>query len=238
MNIIDIIILIILAISLASGLYKGFITSTLSLIGFCGSWIASLSVYQYVVNAVRSNEGIMNFLGSITGAVDLFKTQGLANMQVASATAADIDQAMDEIGIPLINNLFKNNVTEKVFANAGKFTMNEYLSETLLSAALNIVAFILTFVVIYIAALLVVNLLNNVFRFPQLRHFDAILGGIFGLLRGVVIVMLVFAVIPTISSALASMDISLLNDLIDESKFGAIFTNTNIISELLQKRII
>ena len=82
--------------------------------------------------------------------------------------------------------------------------------------------------------LLLVNMLNNVFRFPALRHLDWILGGAFGLIRGVIIVMLIFAVVPTISSALSSMKITMLSDLIDASRIGKLFEQSNFVSGTLR----
>ena len=81
--------------------------------------------------------------------------------------------------------------------------------------------------------LLIVNMLNNVFRFPALRHLDWLLGGLFGLVRGAVIVMLIFAVIPTVSSALESMNISLLSDLVNASTFGKFFESSNLVANTL-----
>ena len=234
MNIVDIIILAILGLSLFSGMYKGFITSTLALVGFCGAWIASLASYQYLVKAVTANESLMKFFTGLVGALDIFKTTSLANMPVANATAANIDQAVSEISIPLIDKLFRNNVVGQVFANEGLSTMNDYLTQTLMTTALNIICFLLMFIVIYAAVLLIVNLLNNVFRFPALRHLDWLLGGVFGLVRGLVIVMLIFAVVPTIASALSSMKITLLTDLLNESKFGSIFKDGAFLSQTLQ----
>lgn len=234
MNIVDIVALVILAFSLFSGMYKGFITSTLALLGFCGAWIASLASYQYLVAAVTANEGLMKVFSGLTSAVDLFKTTTLANLQVAAATTADIDQAVGEIGIPVINDLFRKNVVGKVFANSGLSTLGEYLSQTLLDTVLNVAAFVLMFIVIYAAILLIVNMLNNVFRFPALRHLDWLLGGLFGLVRGAVIVMLIFAVIPTISSALESMNISLLGDLVNTSTLGKFFEKSNLVANTLQ----
>lgn len=234
MNIVDIVALVILAFSLFSGMYKGFITSTLALLGFCGAWIASLASYQYLVAAVTANEGLMKVFSGLTSAVDLFKTTTLANLQVAAATTADIDQAVGEIGIPVINELFRKNVVGKVFANSGLSTMSEYLSQTLLETVLNVASFVLMFIVIYAAILLIVNMLNNVFRFPALRHLDWLLGGLFGLVRGAVIVMLIFAVIPTVSSALESMNISLLSDLVSASTFEKFFESSNLVANTLQ----
>lgn len=233
MNIIDYIIIAIMAFCLISGMHKGFITSTLALLGFCGAWIGAYACYGYLVTAVQQNEGLINFLQSLVSAADLFKTKPLADLEVAAATAADIDQAISEIGIPMINNLFRHNVLGQVFANDGLTKMSEYLTQTLLSSVLNVVSFIVMFAVIYAAVLLLVNLLNNVFRFPLLKHLDWLLGGAFGVVRGAVIVMLIFAVVPTICSALESMDISLLSDLLNESKIGSLLAGNNMVTNVL-----
>ncbi len=237
MNIIDLIILAILAFSLVSGMHKGFITSTLALVGFCVSWVLAYASYGYLVTAVQQNESMINFLNGLVSAADLFKTRQLADLEVAAATAADIDLAVGEVGIPLINDLFRSNVLGQVFANDGLITMSEYLTQTLLISVLNIVSFILAFAVIYMAVLLVVNMLNNVFRFPLIRHFDWLLGGAFGLVRGAVIVMLIFSVVPTMCSALESMDISLLTDVLNESTIGKMLTDYNPVASALNSLI-
>ncbi len=233
MNIIDIIILAILGFSLISGMHKGFITSTLALIGFCAAWIGAYATYGYLVTAITQNEGLRSFLSGLVSAADLFKTQALADLEVAAASAADIDMALAEVGIPIINDLFRNNVVGQVFANDGLTLMSEYLTETLLSSVLNIFSFIVMFALIYMAVLLVVNMLNNVFRFPILRHIDWLLGGAFGLVRGAIIVMLIFAVVPTINSALESMEISLLSEMMSQSVLGTFIQDNNLIANAI-----
>ena len=59
-------------------------------------------------------------------------------------------------------------------------------------------AFILCFAALYVLSSLVVNLLDHVISFPLVRGFDWLLGGIFGLARGLVIVVLVLCVLPAI----------------------------------------
>ena len=90
MNIIDFIIIAIMAFSLVSGMHKGFITSTLALFGFIGAWIGAYASFGYLVTVVQQNDGIMNFLRSLISAADLFKTPTLADLEVAAATAADM----------------------------------------------------------------------------------------------------------------------------------------------------
>lgn len=237
MNIVDIIIMAILAFCLVSGMHKGFITSTLALVGFFGAWIGAYASYGYLVQAVQQNEGLINFLSSLVGAADLFDTASLADLEVALASTADIDQAVSEIGIPLISDFFRSNVVGQVFANDGLVKMSEYLTQTLMVSMLNIFSFVLMFAVIYAAVLLLVNLLNNVFRFPMIKHMDWLLGGAFGLLRGLIVVMLIFAVIPTISSALESMDVSLLSEMVNESRLGSLMQEHNLVANALNSLI-
>lgn len=237
MNIVDIIIMAILAFCLVSGMHKGFITSTLALVGFFGAWIGAYASYGYLVQAVQQNEGLINFMSSLVGAADLFDTASLADLEVALASTADIDQAVSEIGIPLISDFFRNNVVGQVFANDGLVKMSEYLTQTLLLSMLNIFSFIVMFAVIYAAVLLLVNLLNNVFRFPMIKHMDWLLGGAFGLLRGLIVVMLIFAVVPTLSSALESMDVSLLTEMVNESRLGSLMQEHNLVANALNSLI-
>ena len=221
MNIIDIIILVILGLSLVAGMYKGFLASMLSLFGFCGAWVGAYATYGFLASTVSNNVDLMNIFKNLIGAADLFKTPELANLDVVNATAANIDQAVNEIGIPLISDLFRGNVSGQVFANQGLTKMYEYLNQTLLTSILNVLSFIIMFAIIYIAVLLLVNLLNNVFRFPELRHLDWFLGGVFGLVRGAVIVMLIFAVLPALSDLLAG------------STFATILQDNNFVSGLI-----
>mgnify|MGYP000884707417 FL=1 len=233
MNIIDIIILVILGLSLVAGMYKGFLASMLSLFVFCGAWVGAYATYGFLASTVSNNVDLMNIFKNLIGAADLFKTPELANLDVVNATAANIDQAVNEIGIPLISDLFRGNVSGQVFANQGLTKMYEYLNQTLLTSILNVLSFIIMFAIIYIAVLLLVNLLNNVFRFPELRHLDWFLGGVFGLVRGAVIVMLIFAVLPALSSGLHSMKIDVLSDLLAGSTFATILQDNNFVSGLI-----
>ena len=53
MNIIDILVVLILAFSLIAGMYKGLIASGLSLLGLVGSWMGALRLYPSVARGAR-----------------------------------------------------------------------------------------------------------------------------------------------------------------------------------------
>ena len=234
MNIIDIIILAILGFSLVSGMYKGFITSTLALLGFCASWIGAMASHRYLAAAIQNNDGLMNMLGSLFESAEIISNRTLANTRVVDALPDQIQAVLDQIHISGIQTLFQEKVAE-IQAAAGNFTLSDCINETMLQAALSVFCFVVMFALIYAAVLLLVNLLNNVFRFPELRHFDWFCGGIFGLMRGAIVVLLIFAVIPAINSMLTNMDVKILDDLIKESKLAALVGDRNIVSGLLNR---
>ncbi|NLG24749.1 MAG: hypothetical protein GX558_05290 [Clostridiales bacterium] len=238
MNIIDIIILAILGLSLVSGMYKGFLASTLALIGFVGSWFGALNSYRYVADVVSSSPIVTTALSSVLSEVSLIKTPALAQAAVNAVSGSDIAQAASEIGVPIIKEMFQNNVAGQAFASLGIGTLSEYLTQTLVVALIDVVAFVVALAVIYMAALLLVNLLNHVFRFPQLRHLDWLLGGAFGVVRGLIVVLLVFAVLPMALDALEGMDLPLVGDLIAQSNLAGFFINNNILVGLLQKMLV
>ena len=63
-------------------------------------------------------------------------------------------------------------------------------------------AFIAAFIVLYFVISLVVNLLDHVISFPVLRGFDWLIGGVFGLLRASVVVVLILTVLPALTTVL------------------------------------
>ena len=62
MNIIDIIILVVLAFSVLAGMYKGFIASVLATAGLAGAWFGAQALYERVANYALSNKTLMAVL--------------------------------------------------------------------------------------------------------------------------------------------------------------------------------
>lgn len=52
MNMIDILVLLVLAFGLFAGMYKGFLSSLLSLAALVGSWMGAARVYEFLANKV------------------------------------------------------------------------------------------------------------------------------------------------------------------------------------------
>ena len=208
MNIVDIIILIICVYCLLVGMYRGSIASGLSLLGFAGAWFGAQSVYQSISTLALSNTTLMAVLNQYLEPESFFKESAVAMAtvrDVISGGEAAISAAVSSVGdkFGFMADAFSANIRNQAFANLGISTMADYFNQTLWIAVFNVLAFIAAFIVIYIAINLLVSLLDNVISFPVLRAFDWLIGGIFGLLRATVVVVLVLNILPAITSIIS-----------------------------------
>ena len=82
MNIIDILVVLVLAFSLFSGMYKGFIASFLSLLGLVGSWFGALKLYPAVARLALGQQTFMGVLSNYLEPATFFE-----DMQISGVTA-------------------------------------------------------------------------------------------------------------------------------------------------------
>ena len=208
MNILDILIVAIMAFSLFAGMYKGFVTSLLSTFGFIGSWFGASMLYEKIANLALSNNTLMAVLNQYLEPETFFASNAQAAMavsEVVSGGEAAIQAAVSSVGdkISIIANAFEANVRNQAFANLNITTLADYLDQTIWQAVFNVLAFIVAFVVLYIVVMLVVNLLDHVVRFPIVRMFDWLLGGVCGVVRGLVVAVLVLCIVPSVVSLIS-----------------------------------
>lgn len=231
MNIVDILILAILAFSLLAGMHKGFMASLLRTIGFVGSWFGARMVYERIANLALSNNTLMAMLNQYLEPEGFFASAAQASTTVAEVVSggeAAIQGAVSTVAgkISIIARAFEANIRNQAFANLNITTLSDYLDQTIWQAVFNVMGFIVAFIVIYAVVSLVVNLLDSVIRFPVLRMFDWLLGGVCGLLRGLVVAVLVLCVMPTIVSVMAP---DLIETLLDQSALYGVVTQLDFL---------
>jgi len=203
MNIIDIVIIAIFAVCLISGMHKGFIASGLVVLGFIAAWFGAGATYGMLSEAILANDSLMNVLSNYLEAGDFLGSAQVAGASVEQALMNGsnvLNSAMMALNekLPFLTEAFASNVQTQAFASLGITTLAQYLDQTIWVAVFQLVSFIIMFFVFYVLATLVVNLLNRVFRFPALRGMDTLLGGVFGLVRGYLLVLLLLAVMPMV----------------------------------------
>ena len=203
MNLLDIALVAILALYMISGMYRGFITSCLSTVGFVAAWFGARRFYQQVAQLALSNQTLMAVLNQYLEPESFFANHAQAATTVREVLAGGetaIQAAIDPISkkLSVIAKAFETNIRGEMFRNLGITTLSDYLDQTIWQSVFYVAAFLLCFIALYVLASLIVNLLDHVIAFPLFRGVDWLLGGLVGLVRGVVVALLVLYLLPSL----------------------------------------
>ncbi len=236
MNIVDYVILGIVGISIIFGLYRGFISSVLNTGGCLLSFGLSFYFTPKLAGIVQGNVSLQETLSHYTDISSRLGDLDLALTNVRELGLDKISEIISRVSLPEpLAQLLESNLANQVYAGqASVQTVQDYLSQTILSACISIICFIVCFAVIYLVIAIVVNLLKAVFRFPILKQLDGLAGGAFGLLRGALICYVVMAVVPMVETM---VPIDMVTELIDESMLAPVFNNGNMILAIINGKL-
>ncbi|MGI6215347.1 MAG: CvpA family protein [Christensenellales bacterium] len=203
MNVIDIVIFAVLGISTIYGLYYGFVHTIGSFVAILLSILLSFSVGPAISDALMGNASISESLASVTDAFVRVGDWDLANTPVAELKDTVTDTIMHSVQLPdSLSEILRSNLENQSFASQNIYTVNEYVSQTIVNAGIHVLGFIISFILIYIIFSIILNLIRHVFTFPVLRQLDTLFGGVFGLARGAAIVMVLALLVPLIDTVI------------------------------------
>ena len=236
MNIVDYVVLGVLGLSILFGFYRGFVSTVLNSGGCLVSLILSFILYPKAAALIQGNQELVRTLLHYTDASSRLGDLELALTNVATLTQSKIAEIVAKVQLPPpLDTLLQVNLEQQVYGiNSGIDTVTDYVSQTILTACINIICFLLCFALIYLALALVVNMLKAIFRFPVLKQLDWLAGGIFGFLRGAVICYAVFALVPLVQTV---VPIDMIAELFEQSTLAPIFNNGNLILGIMNGRL-
>lgn len=236
MNIVDYVVLGVLGLSILFGFYRGFVSTVLNSGGCLVSLILSFILYPKAAALIQGNQELVRTLLHYTDASSRLGDLELALTNVATLTQNKIAEIVAKVQLPPpLDTLLQVNLEQQVYGiNSGIDTVADYVSQTILTACINIICFLLCFALIYLALALLVNMLKAIFRFPVLKQLDWLAGGIFGFLRGAVICYAVFALVPLVQTV---VPIDMIAELFEQSTLAPIFNNGNLILGIMNGRL-
>ncbi|MBR6525113.1 MAG: CvpA family protein [Clostridia bacterium] len=234
MNIVDIVILAVVAISVIYGFYHGFVHTVLS-VGCCLISVVLAMHFAPQLSAIlRSNEGVTQTLANYTDAVARVGDYELASTQVQGMETGLIQQVLSSVELPSsIAVILENNLRNASFSGTFMTTVNDYVSNTVVAVAINVLCFVLCFAVIYLLLSMVVSLIKHVFKFPLLKMLDWLAGGAFGLVRGAVLVYMLFLLVPILSTVLP---VDGFDALLQESRLASLFMSDGFFAGVIAGR--
>ena len=232
MNPVDLVILGILAVSVLFGLYRGFIASVASMGGSLVSLGLSFWLSPMVADFLRNNTTLSNTLMSYADATTRLKDSTLSSLSVQGLTSESISSILSRASLPApLDKLLQNNLEQQVYKAANiPQDVGHYVTQTIVSALMNVICFVVTFVLLLILFHVIINLLKAIFRFPVLKQLNSIAGGAFGLLRGALLCFVLFALMPLLQTVIP---VEGLGEMVAASSLAPLFNSGNLILSIM-----
>ena len=226
MNIIDIMILAVLAVSVIFGMHRGFISGVLSLAALIGSAALAFATSGELAAWLKGNQTLVNTLLYYTDAGSRISSLDLSLLPVAQIGEGTLAQILQSANLPAA---FESAFLTGIASAGGSVTVSQLLSETIVSVSISILSFLICFLLAYVVLTFVIHLIQYVFELPVLRHLDALIGGVFGLVRSVLLLFILFTLVPIV---MAVVPIEPLQALIDGSQLAPLFDSRLILAIL------
>jgi uncharacterized membrane protein required for colicin V production len=236
-NVIDYGIILLIALCVLFGCYRGFIQSLLNLGGSLLSFAGAFWLFPKLADAVSGNTEIVRLISSYTDSGSILGDLDLSSRAVDTLSASNIDAIVAKANLPdPIGKLLQANLTEKVFSPLGSLanTVGDYVNQTILSVSINVLSFIVCFIVCFVVLTILINLIKSVFRYPVLKQLDWLAGGAFGFVIGCVLCFIVFTAMPLLQSVIP---LTQFQDLVDQSALAKIFENGNLIVSIMNRSL-
>ncbi len=235
MNTVDLIILAIIGLSVLIGLYRGFVASVASLGGCLLSLLLSYWLNPQLVSWIQSNPDVMKTLMSYTDAATRIGDQTLAQTEVSALSTDMISSILSRVNLPSpLDTLLRTNLENQIFRSVNLTQVGDYVSQTIIGAVLHVIGFVVCFVVCLIVLHIALNFLKVVFKFPVLKQLNALVGGAFGLLRGVLLCFVAFALLPLVQTIVPLDGIS---EMVAESSLAPVFSSDQLILSIMNGRL-
>lgn len=234
MNILDAIILGILAISSIAAAYKGFVASVLDLVSFFASWIAAL-LFSPVLSRyiIERHPYVLQILITFSeGALRIDSIED-RTLPVSAISSERISQLVNDANFPYpFDRLLMSNLQDLALDNIS--TLGEYFNHSIANILLNIITFAAVYFVIRILFTILTSIARGIVGLPVLKQLDWLLGAGFGFLRGFLIVNLLFLFLSVV---LVLVPVDIVRSYIENSLMADFFTEFNIFSTFLRGRV-
>ncbi len=216
--IIDLIIVAIIALCIFLGYKKGLTQYIIKIFSFIIAVIVAFILFKPVSNWVIQNTTIDEGIKE-------------AVVNVVKNDVEDTGKVKEDSNLPKAMVDYINNSIESA-VNEAKQNVIETAAETIANSAINVGVAILVFIIVRILLILVSMLSKALTNLPVIKQFDKAGGIIYGLLKSLVIIFIVFAIISFISPMIEQTGIIVA---INKSFIGGLLYNNNLLLKIIFK---
>ena len=213
MNFIDILIVILVGLSCFQGYRRGFIKTLFDTLGVIVAFFVSKEFYYIAEDFLLENTKLF------VKVHDFFESK-------LSASIVETFKNPDHLPAEL-QNVVSNILNSQSVAQVDTFSL---FVDNISLIVIRSVSFVITFLVIYVALVLLSNFINIIFKLPLLNLTNRVFGALTGILKSVIILYLVFALC---SPLISFMQDSTISQGVLNSESSKIFYDNNILLNYL-----
>ncbi|MBQ6425256.1 MAG: CvpA family protein [Clostridia bacterium] len=232
MNAIDVGVLLILAIAVLSGFYRGFINAALGAVATVISYVAGFIFLPLVSGAIKGHESLYNMLLYYTEGAEYVAATDveLTRIPISQISSDRLRTIVDNADMPIpMGRRVIQNVASEAFANQGVTTLGDYFNLTIVSVVINIFSLLIIFTVLRVVlAIIIQSIEYGRNGFPSLVRGDGLIGAGIGLIQGLLILFAIFLLMPICLTVLPKLYV-----FVSESFFGNFFYKANVFLYLI-----
>ena len=230
LSFINYILLFLIAIYVMQGVYKGFLMSLYSTIGMAASWMIGAAATP-LLSAQIAKGSTYSFLLYMTDVSDKVSSVELARTSVESLSVQQINDVVSFANLPSpFGQALANNMDSLAFTAKGYSTVADYLNLTVANITVNIISFLIIYILARLLITLILSSMYYASPFPVLRNFDGLVGGILGGVRGF---FAMFAIVMIIPVVMLLVSVPELTKFLNESVLATFFYKSNILYAFL-----
>lgn len=235
LNLLDYAVLGVFAVFVLRGVYKGFISTTLSIGAFILSWLLGLLFMGLGADMIRGSERLYDMMLYYTeGSEYIANNVGVeaARMHIAQVGSAELNEivAASRVPYPMDKEILEN-IAKEAFSAQNISTLGDYFNQTMVCVFINILSFFAFFFLFRLLFAFLIEGVDYAWRFPVLRSGDFLLGGAMGILRGMLALFLLFMLMPVLLTVVGQFD--LITDMVDSSFFAPFFYRSNFLLSMI-----
>lgn len=224
-NVIDIVVLVFVLIILGNGFRKGLIMSLFDLVGLIASLIIAWKYYYIVKDFLVERTGIVDFINeNISSRI----SDILAEFPGKDLDLGSIFKGFGKLPFD-IQRIMEDFLQTSIQETAVDYAQT--MSDKITNVFLVIISFTVAFLIAYLILMIAAGVLNVMFKAPVLNMANKLLGGLFGLLKAIVLLYIVFAIASPFIAM--SEEDNIVTSEILESKSSEVFYENNLILNYL-----
>ena len=229
---VDLVILLILAIALLAGYYRGVIYSAINLGVSILSFVMALLLCTTLSGVVQKRQSLYEMMLYYFEGYEYINETSveLVHVSVSQIGEKELAVVVKNADMPSpFDSAITGNVKKQVYEDRGIYSLGDYFNQTIVDTVLNIISLLLLFLMFRLLFGFVLRLIDfGAAGLPRLKQFDVPLACGIGLLHGVFLVSVLFMLVP-----LMLVVVPRLSKFIDGSLLGGFFYRGNVLLRMV-----